>query len=88
MISWFDENKTKTETEPESTPSIEVLPSKEFLKFRPEIKTDKEFKEWNGHALVTSLKNKSLIKLAFNDISNVKEESLEKSQELSCDKDK
>jgi len=43
----FDENKTKTETEPESTPSIEVLPSKEFLKFRPEIKTDKEFKEWN-----------------------------------------
>ena len=33
-----------------------------------------EFKEWNGHALVTSLKDKSLRKLIFNDISNVKEE--------------
>ena len=33
-----------------------------------------EFKEWNGHALITSLKDQSLRKLIFNDLSNVKEE--------------
>ena len=33
-----------------------------------------EFKEWNGHALITSLKDKSLRKLIFNDLSNIKEE--------------
>ena len=32
-----------------------------------------EFKEWNGHALVTSLKDRSLRKLIFNDLTNVKE---------------
>ena len=32
-----------------------------------------EFKDWNGHALITSLKDKSLRKLIFNDLSNVKE---------------
>ena len=34
----------------------------------------KEFEEWNGHALITSLKDKSLRKLIFDDLSNVKEE--------------
>ena len=34
----------------------------------------KEFKEWNGHALVTSLKNQSLRKLIFNDVNKVKED--------------
>ena len=33
-----------------------------------------EFNEWNGHALITSLKDQSLRKLIFNDLSNVKEE--------------
>ena len=33
-----------------------------------------EFKEWNGHALVTSLKDRSLRKLIFNDPTNVKED--------------
>lgn len=33
-----------------------------------------EFKEWNGHALITSLKDQSLRKLIFNDFSNVKED--------------
>ncbi len=33
-----------------------------------------EFKEWNGHALITSLKDQSLRKLKFDDLSNVKEE--------------
>ena len=34
----------------------------------------KEFSEWNGHALITSLKDKSLRKLIFNDLSNLNEE--------------
>jgi glucose/arabinose dehydrogenase len=33
-----------------------------------------EFKDWNGHALVTSLKDQSLRKLVFDDLSNIKEE--------------
>ena len=33
-----------------------------------------EFEEWNGHALITSLKDKSLRKLIFDDLSNIKEE--------------
>ena len=34
----------------------------------------KEFNEWNGHALITSLKDKSLRKLIFDDTLNVKED--------------
>jgi len=33
-----------------------------------------EFKEWNGHALITSLKDQSLRKLIFEDLDNIKEE--------------
>ena len=33
-----------------------------------------EFKEWNGHALITSLKDKSLRKLIFKNSSTIKEE--------------
>ena len=33
----------------------------------------KEFNEWNGEALITSLKDKSLRKLNFQNLSNVKE---------------
>ena len=40
----------------------------------------KEFKEWNGHALITSLKDKSLRKLIFNDLSNLNEEVIFKSK--------
>jgi len=32
-----------------------------------------EFKEWNGHALITSLKDKSLRKLIFKNSSTIKE---------------
>ena len=32
-----------------------------------------EFEEWNGHALITSLKDQSLRKLNFENLSNVKE---------------
>ena len=34
----------------------------------------KEFEEWNGNALITSLKDQSLRKIIFNDLSNVKEQ--------------
>jgi len=33
-----------------------------------------EFNEWNGHALITSLKDQSLRKLIFNDLTNIKED--------------
>ena len=33
-----------------------------------------EFKEWNGHALITSLKDQSLRKLIFDDSTNVQED--------------
>ena len=34
----------------------------------------KEFNDWNGHALVTSLKDRSLRKLIFKDVNEVKED--------------
>ena len=39
-----------------------------------------EFNEWNGHALVTSLKDQSLRKLIFDDLSNVQEDLIFKNQ--------
>jgi quinoprotein glucose dehydrogenase len=40
----------------------------------------KEFNEWNGHALITSLKDQSLRKLIFNDFLKVKEEIIFKNK--------
>ncbi len=40
----------------------------------------KEFDEWNGHALITSLKDQSLRKLIFNDLSNIKEDIIFKDE--------
>ena len=39
-----------------------------------------EFTEWNGHALVTSLKDQSLRKIIFNDLLNVEEEVIFKNK--------
>ena len=39
-----------------------------------------EFKEWNGHALITSLKDKSLRKLIFKNKSNINEEIIFKDE--------
>ena len=39
-----------------------------------------EFKEWNGHALITSLKDKSLRKLVFKNTSSIKEEVIFKDE--------
>ena len=39
-----------------------------------------EFNEWNGHALITSLKDQSLRKLIFDDLTNVKEDIIFKNK--------
>ena len=39
-----------------------------------------EFKEWNGDALITSLKDQSLIKLDFKDLNNVNEKIIFKNK--------
>ena len=39
-----------------------------------------EFNEWNGHALITSLKDQSLRKLIFNNLSNVQEDIIFKNK--------
>ena len=39
-----------------------------------------EFQEWNGSALITSLKDKSLRKLDFSNLNNVKEELIFKNK--------
>ena len=39
-----------------------------------------EFNEWNGHALITSLKDQSLRKLIFSDLSNIEEEIIFKNE--------
>jgi len=40
----------------------------------------REFSEWNGHALITSLKDQSLRKLIFKNVSEVKEEIIFKNK--------
>ena len=39
-----------------------------------------EFNEWNGHALITSLKDQSLRKIIFDDLSDVKEDIIFKNK--------
>jgi len=83
ILGWGGKNYSGTKIGPKWKPGF----TKAIQYWVPSIATSaitiykgKEFKEWNGHALVTSLKNKSLIKLAFNDISNVKEETVFKNK--------
>ncbi len=49
-------------------------------RFKIVLGKEKEFSEWNGHALITSLKDQSLRKLIFNDLSNVKEDVIFKNK--------
>jgi len=83
ILGWGGKNYSGTKIGPKWKPGF----TKAIQYWVPSIATSaitiykgKEFKEWNGHALVTSLKNKSLIKLAFNDLSNVKEETIFKNK--------
>ena len=77
ILGWGGKNYTGTNIGPKWKPGF----TKAIQYWVPSIATSaitiykgKEFKEWNGHALITSLKDKSLRKLDFEDLSNVKEQ--------------
>jgi len=76
ILGWGGTNYTGTKIGPKWKPGF----TKAIQYWVPSIATSaitiykgKEFSEWNGHALITSLKDQSLRKLIFNDLSNVKE---------------
>ena len=77
ILGWGGINYSGTKIGPKWKPGF----TKAIYYWVPSIATSaitiykgKEFEEWNGHALITSLKDKSLRKLNFNDLSNVKED--------------
>ena len=77
ILGWGGTNYSGTKIGPKWKPGF----TKAIQYWVPSIATSalsiykgKEFEEWNGHALITSLKDKSLRKLIFNDLSDVKEE--------------
>tara|TARA_E500000331_G_scaffold183092_1_gene176377 strand:- start:1208 stop:2272 length:1065 start_codon:yes stop_codon:yes gene_type:complete len=76
ILGWGGTNYTGTKIGPKWKPGF----TKAIKYWVPSIATSaitiykgKEFKEWNGSALITSLKDKSLRKLEFSDRKNVKE---------------
>ena len=83
ILGWGGTNYTGTKIGPKWKPGF----TKAIQYWVPSIATSaitiykgKEFNEWNGHALITSLKDKSLRKLIFNDKSNVIEEVIFKNK--------
>ena len=83
ILGWGGKNYTGTSIGPKWKPGF----TKAIQYWVPSIATSaitiykgKEFKEWNGHALITSLKDQSLRKLIFNDLSNVEEEIIFKNK--------
>jgi len=83
ILGWGGKNYTGTFIGPKWKPGF----TKAIQYWVPSIATSaitvykgEEFKEWNGHALITSLKDQSLRKLIFNDLSNVKEEIIFKNK--------
>ncbi|MDB2341379.1 PQQ-dependent sugar dehydrogenase [Candidatus Pelagibacter bacterium] len=77
ILGWGGTNYSGTKIGPKWEPGF----TKAIQYWVPSIATSaitiykgREFEEWNGHALITSLKDKSLRKLIFNDLSDVKEE--------------
>ena len=77
ILGWGGKNYSGTKIGPKWKPGF----TKAIHYWVPSIATSaitiykgKEFKEWNGHALITSLKDKSLRKLIFDDLSNIKED--------------
>ena len=77
ILGWGGKNYSGTKIGPKWKPGF----TKAIKYWVPSIATSaitiykgNEFKEWNGHALVTSLKDKSLRKLIFNDQTNLKED--------------
>ena len=83
ILGWGGRNYSGTKIGPKWKPGF----TKAIQYWVPSIATSaitiykgNEFKEWNGHALITSLKDKSLRKLIFNDLSNVNEEIIFKNK--------
>ena len=83
ILGWGGKNYSGTKIGPKWKPGF----TKAIQYWVPSIATSaitiyegNEFKDWNGHALITSLKDKSLRKLIFNDLSNVKEELIFKNK--------
>ena len=83
ILGWGGTNYSGTKIGPKWKPGF----TKAIQYWVPSIATSaitiykgKEFSEWNGHALITSLKDKSLRKLIFNDLSNVKEDIIFKNE--------
>ena len=77
ILGWGGKNYNGTKIGPKWKPGF----TKPIQYWVPSIATSaitiykgKEFNEWNGYALITSLKNKSLRKINFSDKKNVKEE--------------
>ena len=83
ILGWGGRNYTGTKIGPKWKPGF----TKAIQYWVPSIATSaiqiykgEEFKEWNGHALITSLKEKSLRKLVFNNLNNVEEEVIFKNK--------
>ena len=76
ILGWGGKNYSGTKIGPKWKPGF----TKAIHYWVPSIATSAitiykgdEFKEWNGHALITSLKDQSLRKLVFDDLSNIEE---------------
>jgi aldose sugar dehydrogenase len=83
ILGWGGKNYTGTSIGPKWKPGF----TKAIHYWVPSIATSaitiyrgNEFKEWNGHALITSLKDKSLRKLLFHDLSNIEEKIIFKNK--------
>ena len=83
ILGWGGYNYNGTKIGPKWEPGF----TKPIRYWIPSIATSaiviykgKEFKEWNGHALVTSLKNQSLRKLIFKDVNEIKEDIIFKNK--------
>ena len=83
ILGWGGKNYSGTKIGPKWKPGF----TKAIRYWVPSIATSaitiyegNEFKDWNGHALITSLKDESLRKLIFNDLSNVKEDLIFKNK--------
>jgi quinoprotein glucose dehydrogenase len=83
ILGWGGKNYTGTSIGPKWKPGF----TKAIHYWVPSIATSaitiykgNEFNEWNGHALITSLKDKSLRKLIFSNLSNVREEIIFKNK--------
>ena len=83
ILGWGGTNYTGTKIGPKWKPGF----TKAIQYWVPSIATSaiaiykgEEFKEWNGKALITSLKDKSLRKLDFSDIADVKEKIIFKNK--------